>query len=58
MIEFEKEEVWGTHSVRVYADDARAKIGFACVGDAWLVSSCADGRSLERSALERVVLRL
>ena len=42
MVEFEMEEDRGTYSVRVYADDARAKIGSACVGDALL--ACADGR--------------
>jgi hypothetical protein len=57
--DFGKEENWGTtYSVHVYADDARAKIGCACVGvgDAWLVR--ADCRRQERSALELVVLRL
>jgi len=47
---------WGAYTVRVYADDARAKIGCACVGDAWLVH--ADARRQERSPLELVVLRL
>ena len=51
-----KEEDWSTYSARGYADDARAKIGSACVGDARLI--CADGRRQERSALELVVLRL
>ena len=51
-----EEEDRGTYSARVYADDARAKIGSACVGSAWLV--CADGRRQERSTLELVVLSL